>query len=205
MSDHFGTLGIKGLNHLLNWFVAKVKICIPEDSTGSSPPEVFLGKGILKIYSKFTGEHPCQSVISIKLQSSFIEIALRHGYYPINLLHIFRTPFPKNTSAGGMLLQHVIVNESLVLYSTRLHFKQYIRTNQAHFCIELCKLTAVDGITLQFRIYYGKKIFYDVNENVYISTIKWIPVLLMEPFLNDGPALPVRTWSSFMWYNNSMP
>ena len=130
---------------------------------------------------------------------------LRHGCYPINLLHIFRTPFPKNTSAGGMLLQHVIVNESLVFYSTRLHFKQYIRTNQVRFCIELCKLTAADGITLQFRIYYEKKMFYDINENVDISTTKWIPVLLMEPFLNDGPALPVRTWSSFMWYNNSMP
>ena len=33
-----------------------------------SPPEVFLGKGVLKIY-KFTGEHPGRSVISIKLQS----------------------------------------------------------------------------------------------------------------------------------------
>ena len=30
---------------------------------GSSPPEVFLGKGVLKICSKFTGEHLCQSVI----------------------------------------------------------------------------------------------------------------------------------------------
>ena len=34
----------------------------------SSHPEVFLGKSILKIWSKFTGEHPCQSAISIKLQ-----------------------------------------------------------------------------------------------------------------------------------------
>ena len=33
----------------------------------SSSPEVFLGKGVLKICSKFTGEHPCRSVISIKL------------------------------------------------------------------------------------------------------------------------------------------
>ena len=33
----------------------------------SSHPEVFLVKGVLKICSKFTGEHPCQSVISIKL------------------------------------------------------------------------------------------------------------------------------------------
>ena len=35
----------------------------------SSQPEVFLGKGVLKICSKFTGEHPCRSAISIKLQS----------------------------------------------------------------------------------------------------------------------------------------
>ena len=33
----------------------------------SSPPKVFLRKGVLKICSKFTGEHSCQSVISIKL------------------------------------------------------------------------------------------------------------------------------------------
>ena len=31
----------------------------------SSPPEVFLGKGVLKICSKFTGKHPSRSVISI--------------------------------------------------------------------------------------------------------------------------------------------
>ena len=37
----------------------------------SSPPELFLEKDVLKIGSKFTGEHPCQSAISIKLQSSF--------------------------------------------------------------------------------------------------------------------------------------
>ena len=32
----------------------------------------------------------------------FIKIALRHGCSPVNLLHIFRTPFPQNTS--GWLL-----------------------------------------------------------------------------------------------------
>ena len=39
----------------------------------SSHSEVFLEKGILKICSKFTGEHPCRSVISIQLQSNFWE------------------------------------------------------------------------------------------------------------------------------------
>ena len=38
-----------------------------------------------------------------KLQSDFIEIVLRHGYSPENLLHIFRTPFPRNTSAWLIL------------------------------------------------------------------------------------------------------
>ena len=37
------------------------------------------------------------------LQSNFIEIALWHGCSPVNLLHIFRTPFPRNTS-GWLLL-----------------------------------------------------------------------------------------------------
>ena len=42
---------------------------------------MFLVKGVLKICSKFTGEHPRQSVISMKkLLCNFIEIALRHGF-----------------------------------------------------------------------------------------------------------------------------
>ena len=71
----------------------------------SSHPEVFLGKAVLKIYSKFTGEHPCRSTVSIKLQSNFIEIALGHGCSPVNLLHSFRIPLPKNTS-GWLLYQN---------------------------------------------------------------------------------------------------
>ena len=33
----------------------------------SSPPELFLEKDVLKICSKFTGDHSCRSAISIKL------------------------------------------------------------------------------------------------------------------------------------------
>ena len=54
----------------------------------SSHPEVFLRKHVLKICSKFTREHPFRSVISIKLQSKFIEIALRHGCSSVNLLRV---------------------------------------------------------------------------------------------------------------------
>ena len=38
------------------------------------------------------------------LQSSLIEITFRHGCSPVNLLHIFRTLFSKNTS-GWMHLK----------------------------------------------------------------------------------------------------
>ena len=38
----------------------------------SSYLEVFLGKGVLKICSKFTGEHPCQSVNSINCTLAWV-------------------------------------------------------------------------------------------------------------------------------------
>ena len=41
-----------------------------------------------------------------KVASKFIKIALRHGCSPVNLLHIFKAPFPKNTS-GRLLLYWV--------------------------------------------------------------------------------------------------
>ena len=92
------------------WYVEKLKIKQDEDFPGncqgrsrsSCYPNAFLGKGVLKIWSKFTGEKLCRSAISIKLQSNFIEIKLRYGYSSVNFLYIFRTPFPKNIS--GVLL-----------------------------------------------------------------------------------------------------
>ena len=79
----------------------------------NSHPEVFLVKGVLKISNKFTGEHPCRIVISIKLQSSFIEITLWHGC-SVSLLHIFTTPSPRNTS-GWLLLKHICGNSLTTL------------------------------------------------------------------------------------------
>ena len=55
------------------------------------------------------------------MQSNFIEITLRHGCSPVNLLHIFRTPFPKNTS-GGLLLR-VACHLALKIMKNILSFK----------------------------------------------------------------------------------
>ena len=51
-------------------------------------------------------------LLPLTLQSNFIEITLRHGCSPVNLLHIFRTPFLKNTS--GRLLQKISIHLQMV-------------------------------------------------------------------------------------------
>ena len=65
--------------------------------------------------------------------SNFIEITLRHGCSSVNLLHIFKAPFPKNTS-GGLLLKtcsqyHIsIVPENIRKPNGFLMFKEVIET-----------------------------------------------------------------------------
>ena len=76
----------------------------------SSTPGLFLVKDVRKICSKFTGEHSCQSVISVKLLCNFIEITLQYGCSPVNLLHIFRTNFPKKI-CRGLRLKRLILDK----------------------------------------------------------------------------------------------
>ena len=69
-----------------------------------SPLDVFLGKGVLKICSKFTGERPYRRV----MLCNFIEITFWHGCSPVNLQHIFRTSSLENTY-GGLLLNGLLL------------------------------------------------------------------------------------------------
>ena len=112
---------------------------------GSSLSEVFLGKGVLKICSKFAGEHLCWSVISIKLLCNFIKITLRHGCYPVNFLHIFRTPFSKNTS-GGLLL------DSLTTFSLNKTGRQKMFLN--YFCFSQSSRKDVDAQIVNSDVFY---------------------------------------------------
>ena len=113
------------INHLREKYITIFKIF----SHQKQPLRGVLKKRCSENMQQFMGEYPCRSVISIKLQSNFIEIALRHGCSPVNLLHIFRTPFPRNTS-GWLLFSHIIrhvipsygrknIYERLVNHSTR--------------------------------------------------------------------------------------
>ena len=82
---------------------------------------MFLVKDALKICSKFTVEHPFWSVISIKLQSKFIESTLRHGCSQKKSMYIFRTRFTKNTS-GRLLLKIVTGFYPIPIFPKNLHY-----------------------------------------------------------------------------------
>ena len=123
----------------------------------SSRPKVFLGKDVLKICSKFTGEHSCWSAISIKLLSNFIKIAIRHECSPVNLMHIFRTPFYKNSCGGLHASESVIMTSGKkieILEKIGIHFlflvilfliKLFTRTDvlKKYNCVFLCFLCSL--------------------------------------------------------------
>ena len=76
---------------------------------------MFPGKGVLEIRRIFTGEHPCRSAVSIKSENNFIEITLRHGCSPSNLLHIFSILFFKNTSGQLLLYLELFMTKTMKL------------------------------------------------------------------------------------------
>ena len=105
----------------------------------SSHPEVFLGKELLKICSKYTGEHPCRSVISIKFLQNFIEITLRHGCSLVHFLYIFRTPSFENNS--GRLQQHGRLQRELLKLSRVLNLLPTRCLNQHYIFLSFLLLT----------------------------------------------------------------
>ena len=108
------------------------------------PPRVVPKKGVLKICSKYIGDHSCRSVISIKLQSNFIEITLWHECSPVNLLHIFRTPFPMNTS-GRLRLQIYLDRHKLITCI-------YFRSSQPPFSLKEQLLLPYSGKLWQIKM-----------------------------------------------------
>ena len=66
-------------------------------------------------------------MVSTKLLSSFIEITPLRGWSPVNLLHIFRTIFYKNTF-GELLLLDVLASfiATLLSWLTSLYIKEIL-------------------------------------------------------------------------------
>ena len=106
---------------------------------------MFLGKGVLKKCSKFTEEHQCQSTISINLLFNFIEITLRYGCSPVNLLYIFRRPFLKNTSETplNILSSNTLFRFNIFLFCSYIHATRnyyHFKFQKYLFPLRRCKI-----------------------------------------------------------------
>ena len=80
----------------------------------SSHPEVFLRKGVLEKWSKFTREHPCRSAISIKLLCNWLLLAiLTNPQFPATLF-ILRNAHWKMYSICPRFLSYQIIYWSIL-------------------------------------------------------------------------------------------
>ena len=111
---------------------------------------------------KFAGERPCRSMILIKLLCNFIEIAFWHGCSPVNLLHIFRIPFYKNT-CGGLLLTYILP----------FNLNQFSKPWSAFSCIGLLDRQCMVRIGIFFFLTFSRIAKTLLNKSV--------------KFLNDKP------------------
>ena len=109
-SDSFINLDYHRLQQPQSFSLAKAKNKqnITRRIIRGNPTEVFLRESILKICNKFTGEHPCRSLISIKLLYNLIEthfgksILLKN----LNISNFFRTTFYEKTEQPFLLLNN---------------------------------------------------------------------------------------------------
>ena len=74
-----------------------------------------------KVFWKYAANLQENTHVEVWLQSNFIEVTLQHVCSPVNLLHIFRKPFLKNTSEWLLLndlkILHSLERDSLVKLS----------------------------------------------------------------------------------------
>ena len=91
--------------HVLLMFVYNILFCKKISELQKSYPEVFLRKGFLKNMQQIYKKTSMPKLLGIGASCS-------DDCSPVSLLHIFRTPFPKNTS--GWLFLQLIAMRALI-------------------------------------------------------------------------------------------
>ena len=89
-----------------------------------SPPEVFSGKVVLAICSKFTGEHSCQNVISINHTSARVFSCKFAAYFrkTFYLEHLWKVAYYSSAYIWGQL---PIILSSVIIMSVVHILKQW--------------------------------------------------------------------------------
>ena len=168
------------------------------------------GLDVLKICSKFIEEYPCRSVISINLQSNFIEITLWHGCSPINLLHISRTPFLKNIS-GRLLLKvdsinfwkHTVHHQKHCIDDEQCAFN-FVFLSLVYACFYLFKLFFVClFVSLSFCLFLHLQIIatpweWKTRSNLNVSALKQVLFDVLSHDWTTKPCFMAPHWSFYL-------
>ena len=80
-------------------------------------------------------------------ENTHVEVALRHGCSLVNLLNIYSTPFPKNTSAWLLLSMYTCVRQKSNQFT--FHYETFIRKHQISLDNKFSALTTFSCIYLK--------------------------------------------------------
>ena len=119
----------------------------------SNPPEVFLGKTVLKINSKFIGEHPCQMLLC-----NFIEVTHISGSVScIFAAYFFRITFLNNISGVLLNVINFLKIKCNFLFSSQEICPIFCQRNEYHH-----KKNSTEKISPQLYLYL-KQIKVSIN------------------------------------------
>ena len=133
---------------------------------------------------------------SIKLQSSFIEITLWHGCSPVNLLHIFRTPFLGTPREGWFCTSADIVQTPLLVTFNKFNglkpcFYGELWTRNFHLGKDFCREIACASfgqVTVQIVF---ELVFVDSLELFHINFLQYVFCLNFCVYYGDRVSKPI--------------
>ena len=97
----------------------------------SSRPEVFCERGVLRIFTKLTGKHLCQSLFFNKVAG------LR--CFPVNFMKFLRTPLLQNTSGRLLLLFYKLKHNIWHVEHNKIYYNGDANLSVLKFDYEILK------------------------------------------------------------------
>ena len=126
------------------WLFSRNSYWFPQDlpQMRSSRPGMFLGRGVLSC--------------------SFTEITLRYGCSPVNLVHNFKTPFPKSTPGLWLFICCKTKLKTKYIFFEKFFYKIYI------ICRKNIFIWKKKCFILKIFVFTEKNFFTEknINENV---------------------------------------
>ena len=106
-----------------------------------SPPEVFSGEGVLKVCSKFTGEHSFRSLISLKLLCTTWATCKQSTVFAIKIFKNNQKKSQKDNLTGCQQAENVLCKSCSEIFN-KIHRKAPVRESTNLFSKWICETPA---------------------------------------------------------------